>query len=95
MAAQMSDLQTNNQPSEGPYNFSEDKTSVEDTKFKKFEDISAIKNSGKEEDLHRCSEPSKPLKPLLRTLSELEPMASNDSLSKRYMRVFSVVALYW
>ena len=67
----------------------------ESTNYTKFENLSVIKNSGKEEELRRCSEPSTPLKPLLRTLSELEPMASNDSLSKRYMRIFSVVALYW
>jgi len=67
----------------------------EGTNYTKFENLSVIKNSGKEEELRRCSEPSTPLKPLLRTLSELEPMASNDSLSKRYMRIFSVVALYW
>ena len=71
------------------------KTSEESTKFTKFEDLSVIKNSGKEEELRRCSEPSTPLKPLLRTLSELEPMATNDSLTKRYTRIFSVVALYW
>ena len=67
----------------------------ESPNYTKFENLSVIKNSGKEEELRRCSEPSTPLKPLLRTLSELEPMASNDSLSKRYMRIFSVVALYW
>ena len=71
------------------------KTPEESTKFTKFEDLSVIKNSGKEEELRRCSEPSTPLKPLLRTLSELEPMATNDSLTKRYTRIFSVVALYW
>jgi len=91
----MSDLHKDNQPGESLSNFSESKESTGDTKFRKFEDLSVIKNSGKEEDLHRCSEPSKPLKPLLRQLSELVPMASSDSLTKRYMRIFSVVCLYW
>ena len=91
----MSDIQSDKTSSEKLEKDSSVKISQESTKYTKFEDLSVIKNSGKEEELRRCSEPTTPLKPLLRTLSELEPMASKDTLSKRYMRIFSVVALYW
>ena len=90
---QMSDIQSGKTTGENLLNSS--KVPEENTKFTKFENLPVFKNSGKEEELRRCSEPSTPLKPLLRTLSELEPMATNDTLSKRYMRIFSVVALYW
>ena len=89
---QMSDSRTEDRSGEDLTNLSHNEKSVDNPIFTKFEDLSVIKN---EEGLSRCSEPSQPLKPLLRQLSELEPMASNDSLSKRYMRIFSVVALYW
>ena len=88
----MSDSRTEDRSGEDLTNLSHNEKSVDNPIFTKFEDLSVIKN---EEGLSRCSEPSQPLKPLLRQLSELEPMASNDSLSKRYMRIFSVVALYW
>ena len=87
----MSDSRTEDRSGEDLTNLSHNEKCVDNPIFTKFEDLSVIKN---EEGLSRCSEPSQPLKPLLRQLSELEPMASNDSLSKRYMRIFSVVALY-
>ena len=85
----MSNLDTENKPGEHLVN-----SPTNDSKLQIFDDLSLMKKAGKE-DVSRLSEPSKPLKPLLRQLSELEPMASTDSLSKRYMRIFSVVALYW
>ena len=92
---QMSDIHSSKTTGENLHSSSSIKVTEENTKFTKFENLPVVKNSGKEEELRRCSEPSTPLKPLLRTLSELEPMAANDTLSKRYMRIFSVVALYW
>ena len=88
----MSDLRTEEKPGKEFANLSDNEKSVDNPIFTKFEDLTAIK---KDEGLRRCSEPSKPLKPLLKQLSELDPMPSNDSLTKRYMRIFSVVALYW
>jgi hypothetical protein len=88
----MSDSRKEDRSGEDLTNLSHNEKSIDNPIYTKFEDLSVIKN---EEGLSRCSEPSKPLKPLLRQISELEPMALNDSLSKRYMRIFSVVALYW
>ena len=91
---QMPDFRTDTRTGESLTDFPQTKESTKDSKYRKFEDSPVIKNSGKEDDLHRCSEPPKPLQPLLRRISELEPMAP-DSLPKRYLRILSVVSLYW
>ena len=95
VVVQMTDSNADTRVGENLTDFPQTKESDNDPKYKKFEELSVVKNSGKEDDLHRCSEPPKPLQPLLRKISELEPMATNDSLPKRYMRILSVVSLYW
>ena len=92
---QMPDFHTDTRTGENLTDIPQTKESPDDRKYRKFEDSPVIKNSGKEKDLHRCSEPPKPLQPLLRRISELDPMATNDSLPKRYLRILSVVSLYW
>ena len=70
-------------------------STIEIPKYINFEKLPIVKEGGKDQNLHRCSEPPKPLKPLLKQISELEPMSSTESLAQRYSRIVAVVSLYW
>ena len=94
-AVQMPDLSADRRSGEPLTDLPQAEKLTKEPRYTKFEDLPVIKKSGKDGDLHRCSEPSTPLKPLLRQISDLEPMAMNDSLTKRYLRVLMVVSLYW
>ena len=72
-----------------------EESTIEITKNTHIEKLPIVKEGGKGQNLHRCSEPPEPLKPLLKQISELKPMSSNDSLAQRYSRIVAVVSLYW
>lgn len=65
--------------------------------------MTSAKHSAKFEDLpHKHHPPrsiqtenQKPLKKLLRQISESEPIVMRESLATRYTRILGVVALYW
>ena len=91
---EISDIGTN--IDENISNLSRPKDStIEITKYTNFEKLPIVTEGEKDQNLHRCSEPPEPLKPLLKQISELKPMSSTESLTQRYSRIVAVVSLYW